>query len=415
MKNNDIIVGLGFGDEGKGTITDWLCTQEQVNSVVRFSGGPQTAHNVITETGQHHTFAQFGSGTLRGVRTLLSRYMLVNPFNMVNEANHLYDLMDADPMETTLISGSALLITPLHVAVNQLREERRGASRHGSCGQGIGEARSYAIQHPVLALTMRDLTIHGFLAAKLDEYRLWAEQTFNTTLNVVPNEELMADYIRLQQERPVNIISDEQLLAEIRLGYNVFEGSQGVLLDEAKGFHPHTTWSDTTPNKAQQLLQEAGLERGNVVGITRTYHTRHGFGPFPSEDHSPDIEKTFPEAHNVYGHWQGGWRAGNLDLALLDYANRVVGGVDEIAITHLDTPVDSVITDYPDGKDLEVSDEKDLIHQETLTQLLNNRAGTGSTQTLSGDTEELTAIISQTVNAPVRVKSFGPTSADKEG
>src|SRR5262245_21999790 len=75
-----ILGGLGYGDEGKGTWTDFLARTEPVHTVVRFNGGAQAGHNVVTSDGRHHTFAQFGSGALvRGVNTHLSRFMLLNP------------------------------------------------------------------------------------------------------------------------------------------------------------------------------------------------------------------------------------------------------------------------------------------------------------------------------------------------
>lgn len=406
-RNNDIVIGLGFGDEGKGTITSFLCTQQEVNAVVRFSGGPQTAHNVVTQDGRHHTFAQFGSGTFSGVQTLLSRYMLVNPFNMAAEANQLWSLTDADPFLKTFISSSAYLVTPLHVAVNKIREIKRGASPHGSCGEGIGETRSYGLQHPILAPTIRDLQIPGFLEVKLNQYREWAEKAFGGKLDAPTTDEIMDSYYNLQRDRPIQVVSDRYISNEIAKGYNVFEGSQGVLLDERHGFHPHTTWSDTTPRKAQALLLEAGMGRGNVIGVIRTYHTRHGFGPFPSEDLSTNVEEKYPETHNTFGRWQGGWRAGSLDLTLLDYAVKVVGGIDELAITHLDAKVSEVITSYPTYQKIQPSEGKDLPYQESLTSQLSLAAGTGNRLEVTGESQ-LVDLIETTVSAPVTIKSYGP-------
>ena len=83
------VVGLGFGDEGKGSIVDHLCATEDVDYVVRFNGGTQTAHNVVLPDGTHHTFSQYGSGSLRGVRTILSRFMMVEPMGFLAETEAL--------------------------------------------------------------------------------------------------------------------------------------------------------------------------------------------------------------------------------------------------------------------------------------------------------------------------------------
>ena len=412
---NDIVIGLGFGDEGKGTVTDYLCTLKPVNAVVRFSGGAQTAHNVVLENGQHHTFAQFGSGTMRGVQTLLSKYMMVNPFTMAAEANALIPKIGYDPFDITLVSSTALLTTPLHAAVNHLREIARGGDAHGSCGMGIGETRSYALKHPILAVEVNDLRLPGYLEAKLDEYRKWAENTFGVENFVAPStDELMVSYMSLMADNRLRIVSDRDIREEIRKGYNVFEGSQGVLLDEAMGFHPHTTWSDTTSQKAQRLLAEAGLPQGNVIGVTRSYTTRHGYGPFPSEFIGEAWRESFPEEHNGAGRWQGSWRGGYLDLPLLKYAVKANHGVDEIAVTHLDTPVEKVVTGYHGLGDMIPASNKNLIYQEALTKNLERAKGKYFLSEVSTE-DALIEKIEKATNAPVGIKSYGTRSDQKVG
>src|SRR5688572_4356148 len=138
-----ILSGLGYGDEGKGTWTDFLARTEQVHTVVRFNGGAQAGHNVVTPDGRHHTSAQFGSGTLvRGVNTHLSRFMLLNPIRLLKEDAELHALAIKDALARTSIDRRALVTTPFQVAANRLRELARGDGRHGSCGMGIGETMS---------------------------------------------------------------------------------------------------------------------------------------------------------------------------------------------------------------------------------------------------------------------------------
>src|SRR5215831_1774195 len=143
-----IVVDLGYGDAGKGGIVDWLCHRAArvaaggpVHTVVRFNGGAQAAHNVVTPDGRHHTFAQFGSGTFTpGVRTHLSRFMLVDPLALAAEAGHLASAGIPDPLGGLTVDRAALLTTPYHRAANRAREVARvAAARHGSCGMGIGE------------------------------------------------------------------------------------------------------------------------------------------------------------------------------------------------------------------------------------------------------------------------------------
>ena len=153
-----ILADLGFGDAGKGTLADYLSRQLAVHTIVRYNGGPQAAHNVVTPDGRHHTFAQFGSGMfLPHTRTLLSRFMLVNPLNMLKEERHLSALGVTDALPRTMIDRRALVITPFQRAINRLREVARAADRHGSCGEGIGECMSDALNYRDDVIRVGDL------------------------------------------------------------------------------------------------------------------------------------------------------------------------------------------------------------------------------------------------------------------
>src|SRR6476659_8022754 len=138
-----ILGGLGYGDEGKGTWTDFLARTEPVHTVVRFNGGAQAGHNVVTPDGRHHTFAQFGSGTfVRGVSTHLSRFMLLNPMRLLHEADQIRALGVSDALAPLTIDRLAPVTTPFPVPATRLRELARGDARQGSCGMGIGETMS---------------------------------------------------------------------------------------------------------------------------------------------------------------------------------------------------------------------------------------------------------------------------------
>src|SRR6266516_2642538 len=124
----------------------------------------------------------------------------------------------------------------------------------------------------------------------------------------------------------VTITGDGHLAGLLRRdGCVVFEGAQGVLLDEWRGFHPYTTWSTTTFANAETLLAEAG-QTATRLGVVRCYMTRHGPGPFPTED--PTLE--LPELYNRHGTWQGAFRTGHLDAVALRYAVKVAGGLDAV-------------------------------------------------------------------------------------
>jgi adenylosuccinate synthase len=310
-----------------------------VHTVVRFNGGAQAAHNVVTPGGRHHTFAQFGSGTLSapGTRTFLSRFMLVDPLALVTEAGHLASLGVADPLALVAIDRDALLTTPYHQAANRARETARGAARHGSCGMGIGETAAYALRYPGDAPRAGDCDSPRVLTRKLallsERLRPVPEGGPAGGAAIPPPRDVAAAY-RAIAER-VTVCGDGYLARLLRWpGSVVFEGAQGVLLDEWRGFHPYTTWSTTTFDNAEALLAEAGMPgAASRLGVTRAYLTRHGPGPFVTED--PTLE--LPEPHNQPGRWQGLVRQGHLDAVALRYAVEACGGVDAVALTHLDT------------------------------------------------------------------------------
>uniref|UniRef100_UPI001C5D2E9A adenylosuccinate synthetase n=1 Tax=Nonomuraea rhizosphaerae TaxID=2665663 RepID=UPI001C5D2E9A len=325
MNEHVIVVDLGYGDAGKGTVVDWLCATRPVHAVVRFNGGAQAAHNVVLPDGRHHTFAQFGSGTLRGVRTHLSRFVVVDPLALSAEAEHLERIGVPDPYGLITVDRDCLLATPYHVEANRRRELARGKDRHGSCGMGIGETMAYALEHGSLAPRAGDPS--PVLARKLRVLREALGVEGPPVEDCVAAYEAFASRVRLVDGLPP------------LSGPTVFEGAQGVLLDENHGFDPYTTWSTTTFANAETLLEGAGAVR---LGVLRTYTTRHGPGPLVTED--PTLE--LPERHNGTGPWQGPFRTGHFDAVAHRYAIEAAGGVDELALTHLDAPVSRLCHAY---------------------------------------------------------------------
>jgi adenylosuccinate synthase len=344
-----IVVGLGFGDEGKGTVTDALVRRYNSKLVVRYNGGAQAAHNVVTPDGRHHTFRQLGSGTFAGAATLLSRYMLVNPIELIYESDHLRSKRVLGALGDVWVDGRALITTPYHMALNRLRELSRGADRHGSCGMGIGETMRYAYAgHALCAYDLQKGD--SILLNKLNRIRMDLFAEANALPFLFPTEVIVKE---LQQFEPdsvqkiaglyqtfaqcVHIITLRGVTDLIRSQETVvFEGAQGILLDEMYGFQPHTTWSTTTTLNADRILREIGLPlpelASHVIGVTRTYMTRHGAGPFPTENAMLGLT----DKYNVENPWQKAMRFGFLDLPLLKYAIACNSGIDGLAVTHLD-------------------------------------------------------------------------------
>ncbi|TYK48080.1 adenylosuccinate synthetase [Actinomadura decatromicini] len=406
-----IVVDLGFGDAGKGTVVDHLCSVNPVAAVVRFNGGAQAAHNVVARDGRHHTFAQFGSGTFTpGVRTHLSRFMMVDPLALAAEADHLRGLGVPDALDRLTADAGALLTTPYHRAANRARESARGAARHGSCGMGVGETASYALAHAD-APRVADCLSPARLRRRLAALRDWYRDTFPGG-DDVPEVDACAAAFTAFADR-VEIVGEGHLRALLRAGDVVFEGAQGVLLDEWHGFHPYTTWSTTTFANAETLLAEAGASAARL-GVLRAYATRHGPGPFVTED--PALTAGLPDRHNAAGRWQGAFRVGHLDAVALRYALDAAGGADGLAVTHLDVagarPELRVCVAYELGGArvgrLD-SGPPDLDRQAALTRRLVTARPVY--EPLGGRPVER---IEDLLGLPVVLRSYGPTAADKK-
>jgi adenylosuccinate synthase len=398
-----VVVDLGYGDAGKGTVVDAICASEPVASVIRFNGGAQAAHNVVTPDGRHHTFAQFGAGTLHGVPTHLSRYVVVDPLALAAEADHLTSVGVADPFALLTVDAEALLVTPWHRAANRARERARGAGRHGSCGMGIGQTMEYALGH-VDAPRVADARSPRLLRRRLAAVRSRLTDAFGP-LGGPSIDDVVEAFTAFGTA--VSIVDGATHVPRLLgSGICVFEGAQGVLLDEWYGWHPYTTWSTTTFANALSL---AGTHDVLRLGVVRTYTTRHGAGPLVTAHPLP-----IPEAHNGTGQFQGEFRVGHFDAVAHRYAVEVCGGVDALAVTHLDrVPPDlRICTSYDvDGAGLDriVPGERgDLAYQSRLTALLD-RARPG----LLHRPDDWSGAIGDLLAAPVLLESYGPTSADK--
>lgn len=326
-----LCIGLGWGDESKGQTVAKLCEELPVDTIIRFNGGCQAAHHYSATDGTIHCFSQFGSGMLasRTVKTHLSRYMLVEPMAMMREADALNEKTSNVWWRTT-VDAKAVIITPYHRLLNRLREKARGGSRHGSCGRGVGVAREMHLKYGDEVAFAGDFRNCNLLKDKLYNLkdRFWKEISDNPQYEFCDEDAPdIRDILYHYAHWPAQIV-DSLEPAEIM----VFEGAQGVLLDETHGTAPHNTWTDTTFNNADTLLDEIGVKDRYRIGCLRTYHTRHGAGPFPSEDNSLDL----PELHNGTGEFQGSFRVGRFDWNLAKKAIDIVGGVDGLAISHLD-------------------------------------------------------------------------------
>lgn len=437
MKRAVIVVDLGFGDAGKGLVTDALVRRLGARTVVRFNGGAQAGHNVVLADGRHHTFSQLGAGTfVPGVRTVLSRHVAIHPTALLVEAERLARIGAEDALDRVLIDERARVTTPFHQAANRLRELARGHARHGSCGIGFGETIADAeAGHVVTAADLRDPPrLRALLLAMQERKRAELRSVVGRlapTPDVVREREILdtPHVVDAWMDRIATFVARAHIAsaASLRAVFAedapvVFEGAQGVLLDEWYGFHPHTTWSTCTFQNAHAILAEHGYS-GEVVrlGVLRTFAVRHGAGPLPTEDARFDA---VAEPHNVLGPWQGRVRRGLPDAVLVRYARDVCHGIDALALTHLDALPHiaryGMCTRYelPDGSALSalpLAPAPDLEHQARLTERLTRATPhIDSIAQAAGEAreEEVVARFAAEARAPVVLRSRGPRAED---
>jgi len=438
------VLGLGFGDCGKGHFVDALTRLWQAHTVVRFNGGAQAGHNVVTPASanspaRHHTFSQFGAGTLvPGVRTLLVDPVVVHPTALLVEAEALGNIGVIDALARLMIDAQCRITTPFHQAASRLREQLRGAAAHGTCGVGVGETVRHALEHPGQILRYADLhqLSPSVLVARLQTIRETLRAEFvpqgpdgtagvvNPERQILQDETVAAQWLASARAlaRHCPPVSFEQIRRQLRQdGCVLFEGAQGVLLDEWRGFHPHTTWSSINTAAADGVAARFEIEPPlEHFGAMRTYLTRHGAGPLPT--HDGRLDDLLPEPHNHGDGWQGQFRRGHPDAVLLRYALEAAGPLTGLLISHLDVfqrgvslkwcdgyAIDPPLSSWPSYVDrLPFETRVDLDRQRSLTHLLKNAcpqyraAPVGSVPDFLDRIRGVTAV-------PVAFGSYGPT------
>lgn len=325
------VIGASFGDEGKGLTVDYLCAKGDVGVVVRFNGGAQAGHTVVTPDGRRHVFRQVGSGAFCGVPTFLSKYVSVNPIALFME---LKQLDEVGVVPDIYASPECCVTTFADVIINRRLEDARGASRHGSCGMGIGETVDRS-RIPELNITMADIYNGVDLESKLGEI-CGKYAAFRSGKPI--DEPKMADsFLKACKALP-------QAVFPAGIGQckdPLFEGAQGLLLSQDnKEYFPHVSRSFTGMRNVRKLCGLAGISEIDVYYATRTYLTRHGAGPLPGEN----PKMSYEDDTNNENTYQGKLRFAPLDVKALEARLLAVGKADpngfgmnyQIMATHRD-------------------------------------------------------------------------------
>lgn len=288
------VIGLGFGDEGKGLFTNYLCGRLFYHCpiVVRFNGGHQAGHTVVKGQSRH-VFSNFGSGTLVGIPTYWSEKCTVEPTGLLNELNILSS-MGYNPK--IYINGKCPIVTPFEIRTNQMLEI---VNKHGSCGVGFGA--TIEREENFYSLTFVDLFFPAILIAKLESIKNWYGFDENN-ISIINKFITTCGYL--------TNISNINIVNKIPEYENyIYEGAQGLLLDQNNGIFPNVTRSNTGCKY---------IRPDEVYLITRAYQTRHGNGFMTTEGIVDGILEN-PDETNKSHPWQGKFRRGILDLSLVEY------------------------------------------------------------------------------------------------
>ena len=316
-----VVIGAGYGDEGKGLLTDALAAPYGRDAVVvRFNGGAQAGHTVTLADGRRHIFHHVGSGAFADAKTFLSRFFVANPMLLLPE---LDDLAAKGVIPALALDPEAPVTTPWDMMLNQFAEVARGKGRHGSCGLGFGETLERS-QHGAFLLTAAMLRDAKTLPARLEAIRRRWVPARLAALGLTPDDEQQALIgstavtQRWLADLPAFLdaveIAGIETLAQARAV--IFEGAQGLGLDQTRGAFPHVTRSNTGLKNVLALAGEAGLAELDVTYATRAYATRHGAGPLEHALPGPPAPGV-TDATNIDNPWQGKIRFGHLDLDAL--------------------------------------------------------------------------------------------------
>lgn len=300
-----VVIGASFGDEGKGLVTDYLCSQG-AGVVVRFNGGAQAGHTVVTPDNERHVFRHIGSGTFCGVPTFLSQFFVCNPILFFEERKQLIELGFHPEV---FAHPDCLVTTFMDMLINQVKETKRADKRHGSCGIGFHETLTRS-NLPELKITMADLWNGGKRLPQQLEEICGKYAKFRVGQSYDHPEEAIKAFIECCNDfaQCVNPAGIGQCKDP------VFEGAQGLLLDQNnKEFFPHLTHSNTGMKNVEALCSQAGITEKEIYYVSRTYLTRHGAGPLPGEDPSMQFE----DDTNKLTAFQGPLRFAPLDDGLL--------------------------------------------------------------------------------------------------
>jgi len=409
----DVLLGLQWGDEGKGKIVDVLASK--YNVIARFQGGPNAGHSLEFNDIKHvlHTIP---SGVFRtDTINIIGNGVVIDPVIFMQEINELKEL-NIDITKNLFISKRAHLILPSHRILDAASEAAKGKTKIGSTLKGIGP--TYMDKTGRNGLRIGDIINpkfeekYNFLTNKhkdlINQYK-FEYNNEEYVENWFKGIELIKSFKLIESEHEINqYLKEEKLI--------LAEGAQGTLLDIDFGSYPFVTSSNTICAGACTGLGVAPNKIGNVVGIFKAYCTRVGSGPFPTELEDTDGENLRKQGHEFGATTGRPRRCGWLDLPALKYAI-MLNGVTELVITKADVlsgfDTIKVCTHYVlNGKEIdylpyEVNEPLEPVYKE-FKGWTEDLSKVNSYDNLPAEFIDYLKYIEGEVNVPIKVISVGP-------
>ena len=371
MKDIKVVIGANFGDEGKGLMTDYFCSNFAKDKKVlniRFNGTCQAGHTVVKGE-KRHIFSHFGAGSFNeNVITFLTSDFYVNPILFNKEYDELVEL-GITPV--VIVDQNAPVITFYDMLYNRVIESSRGENRHGSCGMGLWEAllrgrADYVLTVDDLKKGVRKLSNQiidirdNYFTEKFKQDGIVFNGAVVDDIDWL-DENIIDTYIYEAKKMLDRIIIEDEKSVLNRFDNIVFEGAQGLLLDWMnREYMPYLTASRTGLFNVNRLLKLIDSEFNfEVCYMTRSYFTRHGAGPLMTEvDNKEILGITENDKTNHLNPWQGVFRYGYFDLDLFketiekDLNDLELGCYKKsICVTHLDETMDYIMTENKTSRD----------------------------------------------------------------
>ncbi len=342
----DVLLGLQWGDEGKGKIVDVLAPKYDV--VARFQGGPNAGHTLEFD-GIKHVLHQIPSGIFREkTKNVIGNGVVLDPIVFKTEIEKL-EKYNLNVKANLFISKKATLIVPTHRLLDQAYEKAKGVDKIGSTLKGIGPSYQDKVGR-------QGLRVGDVLASTFKEK---FNKLTNIHFNILKNHDIQYDWNALHAQfieaveflKQFKLIDSEYFINnELKAGSSILaEGAQGSLLDIDFGSYPFVTSSSTVSAGACTGLGVAPSHIGEVYGIFKAYSTRVGSGPFPTELLDEEGEKMRKEG-NEFGSTTGRpRRCGWIDLPSLKYSI-MINGVTQLLMMKADVlnifPIIKICTKY---------------------------------------------------------------------